>query len=130
MKGYADLDQLSKWTRFRPSLCRGCWAGCCRLPVEANAADLVRLGILGEDEAAGSLKKAARRLTTAGLVHQFRASTGIFTLAQTPGGDCIYLGADRQCTVYDRRPGVCRRFPETAGPRVGHCPARPWRPKP
>ena len=124
MRTYPDLDKLSNWTRFRPSLCRGCWAGCCRLPVEATADDLVRLGLLSADEAQGSLKKAARRLMAAGVVHQFRASTGLFTLAQTPDGDCIYLGKDdRLCTVYERRPSVCRRFPEV-GPRPGHCPAR------
>jgi len=118
-----DLDKLSNWTRFRPSLCRGCWAGCCRLPVEVTAADLIRLGLLSEDEASGSLKKAARRLISAGKVRYFRVSTGIFTLTQTPGGDCIYLGTqDRLCTVYERRPQVCRRFPEI-GPRPGHCPA-------
>jgi Fe-S-cluster containining protein len=121
---YAHLDRLSNWSRFRPSLCKGCWAGCCRLPVEAGAADLVRLGLLEEDEATGSLKKAARRLLAAGKIKQFRASTGIFTLSQTPDGDCIFLGAkDRMCTVYDKRPSVCRRFPEEIGPRPGFCPA-------
>jgi Fe-S-cluster containining protein len=120
---HAHLDRLVNWTPFRPSLCRGCWAGCCRLPVEATAADLVRLDLLAEDEAQGSLKKAARRLLSAGKIRQFRASTGVFTLAQTPAGDCIFLGArDRLCSVYDQRPAVCRRFP-AIGPRPGHCPA-------
>ena len=127
MRSYSDLDKLSNWTRFRPSLCKGCWAGCCRLPVEATADDLVRLGLLSPDEATGSLKKVARRLMSDGVVHQFRASTGLFTLAQTPDGDCRFLGKeDRLCTVYERRPGVCRRFPEV-GPRPGHCPARQLR---
>jgi len=118
-----DLDKLSRWTRFKPSLCRGCWAGCCRLPVEATIDDLVRLGLVGPDEAVGSLKKVARRLIANGKVHQYRAVTGIFTLAQKPNGDCHFLGTDRLCTIYDQRPDVCRKFP-SVGPRPGYCPAR------
>jgi len=118
-----DLDKLSRWTKFKPSLCRGCWAGCCRLPVEANAQDLVRLGLISADEAEGSLKKIARVLIAAGLVYQYRASTGIFTLAQKPNGDCQYLGEDRLCQVYENRPEVCRQFPNV-GPRPGYCPHR------
>src|SRR4051812_12082488 len=118
----ADPGRLSTWTPYRPSACGSCLAGCCRLPVEATAKDLVRLGLLTADEAGGSLKKVARRLTSQGIVHSFRATTGLFTLAQTPGGDCIYLGpVDRRCTRYDQRPDVCRRFPEV-GPRPGYCP--------
>jgi Fe-S-cluster containining protein len=118
-----DLDKLSRWTRFKPSLCRGCWAGCCRLPVEANVDDLVRLGLVSPDEAVGSLKRVARRLIGSGKVHQYRAATGIFTMAQKPNGDCLFLGNDRLCTVYNQRPDVCRSFP-TIGPRPGFCPAR------
>lgn len=122
------LDQLSNWTRYRPRLCEGCWSSCCRLPVEASAADLVRLGVMHEDEAVGSLKKVARRLAADGVIRHFRAASGIFTLAQTPGGDCRFLGADRRCTVYERRPDVCRRFPDV-GPRPGFCPASRAKPR-
>lgn len=118
----AHLDSLSRWTRFRPSLCDGCWSACCRLPLEATAADLVRLGVLSEDEIEDSLKKAARRLMAEGIVRQFRVTTGIFQMAQTPAGDCIYLSKERLCTVYEKRPEVCRRFPQV-GPRPGFCPA-------
>jgi len=118
-----NLDRLSNWTKFRPSLCQGCGAGCCRLPVEANASDLLRLGLISPDELGNGLKKAARRLMTAGVVRQYRATSGIFTLAQRPDGDCIYLGArDRLCSVYEQRPSVCRQFP-SIGPRPGFCPA-------
>lgn len=97
-------------------------AGCCTLPVEASAEDLVRLGLLTEDEAQGSLKKPARRLISAGIIRSFRARTGLFTLEQRDGRDCIYLGkVDRRCTVYDKRPDVCRKFP-SIGPRPGFCP--------
>jgi Fe-S-cluster containining protein len=117
------LDRLSNWTRYRPTLCNGCWATCCRLPVEASASDMVRLGLISEDEAQGSLKKVARRLESEGYVRHFRASSGIFTLAQTPAGDCIFLGKDRLCTRYETRPSVCRKFPEI-GPKPGFCPQK------
>jgi Fe-S-cluster containining protein len=117
-----DFDKLSAWSKFRPSLCKRCYAACCRLPVEATPSDLVRLGVVQEDEISGSLKRIARRLQSEGVIRHFRASTGKFTISQTPGGDCIYLGSDRRCMVYDQRPDVCRNFPNI-GPRPGFCPA-------
>jgi Fe-S-cluster containining protein len=120
-----DVDRLSTWIPYRPSFCKSCWAGCCRLPVEAGVDDMVRLGLVHEDEARGSLKKIARKLISDGRVHNFRASTGLFTLAQTPAGDCVYLDPKtRHCTTYETRPEVCRRFPTTLGPKPGFCPAK------
>ncbi len=84
---------------------------------------MVRLGLITEDEALGSLKKVARRLESEGYVRQFRAATGIFTLAQSPAGDCIFLGKDRLCTRYETRPNVCRSFP-SIGPKPGYCPEK------
>ena len=79
--------------------------------------------LITEDEAAGSLKKVARRLTREGIVRQFNSRSALFVLEQRGGRDCIYLGEkDRLCTVYEKRPEVCRRFP-TIGPRPGFCPA-------
>lgn len=117
-----NFEKLSNWTKFRPSLCKGCYAACCRLPVEATASDLVRLGVVHEDEVAGSLKKVAKRLESDGVIRHFRSGSGKFTIAQKANGDCIFLGADRLCEVYDRRPDVCRNFPEI-GPRSGFCPS-------
>jgi Fe-S-cluster containining protein len=119
-----NRDLPSTWPRWRPGLCNGCQANCCTLPVEASPADLVRMGLLTEDEARGSLKKAARALMKSGHVRIFRAKTNFFTLTQRPNGDCLYLDAERRCTIYDKRPAVCRRFPEI-GPRPGYCPAQP-----
>ena len=117
------IDRPSTWRPYRSGLCQGCEAGCCQLPVEADAADLVRLGLLHGDEAAGSLKKAARRLIKERVVRSFRAATGLFTLEQKANRDCVFLDENRRCRVYDKRPEVCRRFP-TIGPRPGFCPAK------
>ena len=118
-----DIGRPSTWVAFRPSLCEGCWAGCCTLPVEVTTADLVRMGVIEEDEAAGSVKKIARKLMKLGMVKSFRARSGLFILEQKNGDDCYFLGSDRLCTIYDRRPDVCRRFPEI-GPRSGYCPSQ------
>jgi Fe-S-cluster containining protein len=118
-----NIDLPSTWIKYRKGLCDGCWAGCCTLPVEVSAHDLLRLGLVHEDEISASLKKVARRLMREGFVQRFHAKTGLFILEQKNGTDCVFLGKDRLCTVYDKRPEVCRKFP-TIGPRPGYCPAR------
>jgi len=116
-----QIDFPSTWVLFRPSLCDGCRAGCCTLPVEVTASDLVRLELATQDEVTGSLKKVAKRLARDGVIVSFRARTGLFILTQKNNNDCLYLGADRRCTVYEKRPETCRNFPKV-GPRSGYCP--------
>jgi Fe-S-cluster containining protein len=120
MMAGVDSQRPSTWKAFRPGLCEGCWAGCCTLPLEVTIEDLLRLGLASPDE---TEKKTARRLMREGVVRSYRAGTGLFTLEQRPSGDCRFLDSDRRCTVYDKRPNVCRRFP-SIGPRPGFCPAR------
>ena len=104
-------------------MCEGCWAGCCTLPLEVSAFDLIRLELITEDEAATSLKKVAKRLIKEGKVRSYHGANGLFIIEQRQGRDCIFLGEkDRRCTVYEKRPEVCRTFPKI-GPRPGYCPA-------
>jgi hypothetical protein len=87
-----------------------------------SAFDLIRLGVLTEDEASASLKKAARRLIKEGVIRSYLAKTGVFMVEQRGGGDCYFLDEKtRLCTVYEKRPEVCRTFPRI-GPRPGWCP--------
>lgn len=93
------------------------------MPVEINADDLVRLGIAKQDEVDQSKKRLAKRLRKEGIIASYREGTDLFMLAQRANDDCVFLDLQtRLCTVYDRRPGVCRKFPEI-GPRPGFCPA-------
>jgi len=41
--------------------------------------------------------------------YQTRVVDGRYALAHQDGGACIYLGK-RGCTIWDRRPAVCREF--------------------
>lgn len=117
-----DIDRPSTWTKFKPSLCAGCHGNCCKLHVDARVPDLVRLGVLTADEALWSAKKIARKLESLKLIQSYRASTMKFTLSQRINGDCIFLDEKtRLCTVYEKRPDVCRQFPQV-GPRPGWCP--------
>ena len=118
-----NQDRPSTWLPYRESACATCQAVCCKLPLEVRAADLVRLGLATEDEAAAP-RRLGKRLVREGVVRTFRAATGLFLLEQTASGDCRFLGADRRCTVYERRPDTCRDFPSVVGPRVGWCPYR------
>jgi hypothetical protein len=117
----ADLDRLDTWHKYRNSLCNGCRASCCTLPVEVRMGDLVRLGLVDAFEADEPLKPIARRLEKAGLIDHFNFKSGLFTLARRASGDCIYLdAATRRCTIYELRPDTCRNHPHI-GPRPGYC---------
>jgi uncharacterized protein len=119
-----DLSQRpSEWIKYKAGMCEGCWSGCCTLPVEASAADLIRLGLISEDEACESLKKVARRLEKEGWIQAYVPRTQIFVLQQRNGRDCVFLDRSRRCTVYEKRPEVCRQFPKI-GPRPGFCPGQ------
>ena len=119
-----DAQRPSTWPKYRNGMCDGCWAGCCTLPVEVSAADLIRLELITEEEAAISLKAVSKKLLKDKMIQAYSAKTGIFVLDQRYGEDCVFLGRkDRLCTVYEKRPEVCRKFPKI-GPRPGYCPAR------
>lgn len=94
------------------------------MPVEVRATDLVRLGLASIDEVEGSKKKLAKRLIKEKVVSSYREGTDLFMLAQKPNDDCYFLDSKtRLCSVYEKRPEVCRLFPEI-GPRPGFCPAK------
>lgn len=117
-----DIGRPSTWVPFRSSLCDSCSAGCCHsMPVEVSVGDLVRLGLTTQSEAASSLRRVASRLKKNGSVKTFRAKSLVFVLKQRSNGDCVFLDRERRCSVYERRPEICRRFPKI-GPRPGHCP--------
>jgi Fe-S-cluster containining protein len=123
-----DVDHArpSTWVRFTPSLCDGCTADCCRLPVEVTVEDLARLGLLAADEAASSarLGHALKQLVAQGVLEPLRATGGLLFLKQRDDERCRFLGSDSRCTVYENRPDTCRRFPAVIGPRVGFCPSK------
>jgi Fe-S-cluster containining protein len=119
-----DKDRPSTWVPYRESLCRGCNADCCSMLLEVTTEDLIRLGLTTEDEAEISQKKLFKRLRKEKVVMSYRDGTGLFMMQSKANGDCQFLdSATRLCTVYDKRPGVCRKFP-SIGPRPGSCPAR------
>ncbi len=119
---HVQIQEPSTWLKYKKGMCEGCWSGCCTLPVEVSARDLMRLELITEDEAAESLKKVARRLMREGIIQAFQAKSQLFVLEQRAGRDCIYLDKNRRCTVYEKRPEVCRSFPKI-GPRPGYCPS-------
>ena len=93
------------------------------MPVEVKLSDLIRLQLVTEDEAAGSIKKMVKRLIKDGLIVSYRQGTEFFMLSQKANRDCIFLDSKtRLCTVYEKRPDTCRDFP-SIGPRPGFCPA-------
>lgn len=119
---HVDIDRPSTWRRYTAGLCNGCVGGCCRMPVEISFEDLLRLGVVTTDDAHASRRKLVNRLKKEGVIASYREVTGLFMLAQKGNRDCVFMNSDtRLCTVYDKRPGVCRQFP-SIGPRPGFCP--------
>jgi Fe-S-cluster containining protein len=114
-----DLD---KWTPFKKSLCQSCVANCCReWPVEVSVPDLIRLELMTSDEAALSLKKVITKLKRQGILQSFAFSSWVGILNQKPNKDCIFLNEQRRCSVYAKRPEICRQFPKI-GPKPRYCP--------
>lgn len=117
-----DIDRPSTWKPYKTDMCKGCWGGCCTMPVEIKLADLIRLELCTEDEAAGSIKKLSKRLIKEGYIVSYRQGTEFFMLSQKANRDCYFLDSKtRLCTVYEKRPETCRQFP-SIGPRPGFCP--------
>lgn len=115
-------DRPSTWKHYKEGMCQGCYGNCCTMPVEVKLSDLIRLGLTDEDEAETSVRKLAKRLIKEKVVVSYRQGTDLFMLSQQANEDCYFLDSKtRLCKVYDRRPDVCRKFPEI-GPRPGFCP--------
>jgi Fe-S-cluster containining protein len=118
-----DKDKPWTWVKYRKGLCNTCVASCCMMPVEVHLEDLLGLGLITQDEAETGGKKVFKRLKKEGVVISYREGTGLFMLTQRTNGDCYFLHPKtRQCTVYECRPGVCRKFPTEQGPKLGNCP--------
>ncbi len=121
MKAEVHVDRPSTWRKYKNGLCEDCQAGCCTLPLEVSALDLIQMGLTTEEEAGLSMKALAKRLKKEKLIDAFHLKSGIFVIARTAMGDCLFLGKDRRCQIYEKRPQVCRSFPKI-GPRPGFCP--------
>lgn len=122
---FLDKDRPSTWKKYDANFCTSCVANCCRMPVEVKLSDLIRLGLTDEDEAAGSIRKLAKRLIKEKVLKSYREGTEFFMISQRSNDDCYFLHPQtRLCTVYDNRPDTCRQFPTVVGPKIGYCPGQ------
>ena len=117
----ADIDNSATWAKYSKRLCDHCSASCCKLPVEVQASDLIRMELMDEFELEEDLKHIARRLMKQHLVEHFHSKTKTFTLVRMASGDCLFLDSQsRRCAIYFQRPNTCRNHPQV-GPREGYC---------
>jgi len=123
--GVVKLEDPGTWRPFHKNLCNTCSAGCCTLIVEVTGEDLVTLGYAALWDLQHGIKKLIKTLKKEGIIKRYNFKSGMFTLEQKSGGECIFLDESRQCLVYERRPRVCREHPVKAGPRNGYCAYRP-----
>ena len=121
-----NKDRPSTWKRYEEANCLKCKAHCCSMPVEVQIEDLINIGIATQDEVDNSIKKLAKRLKKEGYISSYREGTEFFMLTQKANSDCYFLDSKtRLCTIYNKRPGTCRKFPSQIGTRVGFCPYEP-----
>ena len=117
------VSQPKTWVKYRPSLCQGCRAGCCTMPVQVTSEELYHMGFVEYDQVNGPLKRIAQRLIRQGIVASYNDRNRNFILKQYENNDCVFLDEDRMCKIYDRRPNICRVFPGNSR-RPGFCPSQ------
>jgi uncharacterized protein len=115
------IHEPSTWVPYRPSLCQGCYSGCCTLPVQVTSEELFHMGYIPMEKVNGPLKRIAQGLIKKGIIRSYNDRTRLFRLQQVNGNDCVFLDEKRLCKIYDRRPSICRQFPRN-GKRPTHCP--------
>ncbi|MCO5143802.1 MAG: YkgJ family cysteine cluster protein [Oligoflexia bacterium] len=120
---YSKQDRVSAWVRYKEELCMKCVGACCKMPVEVTRDDLNELG-LAPEASEYSDKKLAKILQQRKIIKNYRASTGLFLIQERSDGSCYFLVNER-CSVYEKRPQVCRKFPTEMGNRLGYCPYTP-----
>lgn len=123
LKIKTDKNQTQTWSKYNKKNCSKCIATCCTMPVEVSGSDLVRLGLCTFEELSFSHKDVAKKLLKKKIIKKFDSKNQIFVLSQMALGECLYLDLKtRKCTIYEKRPEVCRRFPTLVGSRLGYCP--------
>lgn len=95
------------------------------MPLEVSLPDLIRLGFVEPEEAIQDLTSIAKKLKKAKIIQRFHPKKMVFVIAQKKNKDCIFLDQNRRCTVYSKRPEICRQFPKI-GPKPGFCPYIPY----
>jgi Fe-S-cluster containining protein len=116
-----DILRPRTWVKFKPEHCRNCQAGCCTLPLRVDSEDLFHMGFISLQEVSAPQKPIAERLIKAGIVKSYNTRRKLFMIRRHRNNDCIFLDKNRRCSIYDRRPYVCRDFPNSSA-RPGYCP--------
>jgi Fe-S-cluster containining protein len=97
------------------------------MPLEIKKEDLIRMELATEADFENSISRLVTRLQKEGVLQSYRASTELFMISRQANGDCVFLTKERKCSIYDKRPETCRKFP-LIGLRPGFCPANPKTP--
>ena len=85
-----NVDDLNTWAKYQKKMCDHCKGTCCSLPVEVQAKDLVRMGVIDAFELDENMKRIFKRLSKQQLVEHYHTKSEMFTLARMANGDCLY----------------------------------------
>lgn len=97
-----DCGGKAVWFREGlPFTCQGC-GDCCRGPG----------GVVWLNEQEMTAMAARLGLPLEGFTRRYvRLIGGDYALVDNIKGDCVFLGEDGRCAVYEERPTQCRTFP-------------------
>jgi Fe-S-cluster containining protein len=120
----SDKDKPYTWVKYKEGLCNQCQATCCTMPLEVKKEDIIRMELATEADFENSISRLVTRLQKEGVLQSYRANTELFMISRQANGDCVFLTKEKKCSIYDKRPETCRKFP-LIGLRPGFCPANP-----
>ena len=84
------------FTPINPSLCRQCGSECCDITTPFTASDIKIIKT--------KYRKALRGVK---MVHSVGDA---YMLEKRGNSQCVFLGDDKRCSIYEVRPEICRDF--------------------
>lgn len=89
--------------------CDGCTGVCCKSPVH-------KFAVILDSEEEDNYTHVW--LDEDGVSAEEGSEGPLFPVIPYKDGKCIYLGSDNRCTIYERRPNLCREFSCLSGYRA------------
>ena len=91
--------------------CDKCEKKCCPPRVAISLFDVARFMDNGMEDSITGTFDGFVNLFLSDDGHDVRLSHAYMKPDSSDAKDCVFLGEDRKCSIYDNRPGICRSYP-------------------